>query len=173
MALGAGVGVASLAAADPTATPSPGQSTASPSKDAKDPAGRPGPGGKHDQRDGELAKKLAGKLGVTEAKVTEAIKAIRADNKGADKPPPGERPDPQARQAEMAKALAGKLGVSEDKVKAAFEEIRTEQQADHQQAFKTKLDGAVKAGTLTQAEADAVLKAAEMGVIGMGGPGPR
>ena len=40
------------------------------------------------------------------------------------------------------------------------------EQANHAAALKSRLDQAVKDGTLTQAEADAVTKAAEKGVIG-------
>ena len=48
----------------------------------------------------------------------------------------------------------------------AFDEIRAERQADRAAELKTRLDAVVKAGTLTQAEADAVTKAVEKGVIG-------
>jgi len=73
----------------------------------------------------------------------------------------------------LAKALAEKLGVDEAKVAAALAEIRAARQADRAAALKDKLDAAVKAGTLTQAEADAVQKAVEKGVIDAGGPGRR
>ena len=48
----------------------------------------------------------------------------------------------------------------------AFDEIRAARQADRAAELTTRLDAAVKAGTLTQAEADAVTKAVEKGVIG-------
>lgn len=67
--------------------------------------------------------------------------------------------------AELAKQLAEKLGVDEAKVLKALEEIQAAQDAERAAALTTKLDEAVKAGTLTQAEADAVKKAAEKGVI--------
>ena len=127
----------------------------------------------------DLATQLAEKLGVTEAKVTEALKAIH-DERKADRSDPSAgpsadpsasptRPDPAEREAELAKALASKLGVDEAKVKTALDEIRAARQADRAAALKDRLDAAVKAGTLTQAEADAVTKAVEKGVIG-GGP---
>ena len=56
-----------------------------------------------------------------------------------------------------------------DDVATALAELRATHEADHKAAFQTKLDEAVKAGTLTQAEADAVVKAADTGVIGYGG----
>ena len=76
------------------------------------------------------------------------------------------RPVPEQREAASAKALAEKLGIDEAKVTKAFDEIRAARQADRAAELKTRLDAAVKAGTLTQAEADAVTKAIEKGVIG-------
>ena len=105
--------------------------------------------------------------------MTEALQAIREANKPTTRPDPQDRPDPTAREAALAKALAEKLGVDEAKVTAALAEIRAARQADRAAALKDKLDAAVKAGTLTQAEADAVQKAVEKGVIDAGGPGPR
>ena len=123
----------------------------------------------------ELAKTLAVKLGVSEAKVTEALKAFRDDNKPAGDPTPGNRPvpgtarpDPAARDAALAKSLAKSLGIDEAKVTKAIDEIRATRQAGRAAALKTKLDAAVNAGTLTQAEADAVTKAVEKGVINVG-----
>ncbi len=177
LAVGAGIGMANLAQAEPT--PSPGAPSSSPSTGAKPADGRGpgGPGGMH--RGGAMfgadAKQLAEKLGVTEAKVTEALRAIH-DERKADRPDPSAtpsanptRPDPAEREAELAKALASKLGIDEALVKTALDEIRAARQADRAAALKTRLDAAVKDGTLTQAEADAVTKAIQKGVIG-GGP---
>nr|MDT0658878.1 hypothetical protein [Micromonospora sp. DSM 115978] len=91
---------------------------------------------------------------------------------------------------ELAEALATELGVSADDVKAAMEKVREEigkpdgerpkmNDEDRQAKLQEKLDAAVADGTLTQAEADAVLKAYEEGVLPgpgrgggpMGGPG--
>jgi len=72
-------------------------------------------------------------------------------------------------EAELAKSLASSLGIDEAKVTAALDELKSEAQAKHAAALKTKLDKAVSSGTLTQAEADAVTKAVEKGVIGGGG----
>ena len=185
-ALAVGVGIAGFAAADPTTSPSPSPSTSA----SADPGHRGWPGGGPGKghrggpdrgvSDSDLAKKLASKLGVDEAKVTEALKAIREANRPAKptgtpsakpsadpsaKPTRPNRPDASERQAELAKQLAEKLGIDEAKVTKAFEEIRADQQADRAKAVQTKLDAAVKAGTLTQAEADAVTKAVEKGVI--------
>lgn len=176
LALGIGVGVAGLASADPTTTPSADPSTsasADPGRGGHGPGGhRGGPG--RGAFDGDLAQQLAEKLGVTEAEVTTALKEIREADRAtkpstapsADPSTRPTRPDPTARDAALAKALAEKLGLEEAKVTQAFDEIRAARQADRAAELKTRLDAAVKAGTLTQAEADAVTKAVEKGVIG-------
>ena len=175
LALGVGVGIAGLASADPTSSPS-----SKPSASSTTGPGRGGPG--HGHRggpgrgafDGDLAKQLAEKLGVDQAKVTDALKAIREANRPTARPSADpsaspsarpSRPDPAKRDAQLAKQLAEKLGIDEAKVTKAFEEIRAERQADRAAVLKSRLDAAVKAGTLTQAEADAVTKAVEKGVI--------
>lgn len=109
--------------------------------------------------------------------MTKALEEIREANRptkpstapsaqpSADPSAKPTRPDPSQREAELAKQLAEKLGIDEAKVTKAFEEIRADRQADRAKALQTRLDAAVKAGTLTQAEADAVTKAVEKGVI--------
>ena len=78
-------------------------------------------------------------------------------------------------QADLAAKLAEELGVDQAKVQAALDKISSEQQAqakaDRLAALKQRLDQAVKDGKLTQAEADAIYKAAENGVLPDGGPG--
>ncbi|HET9871741.1 MAG TPA: hypothetical protein VFP89_03970 [Propionibacteriaceae bacterium] len=176
MALGAGIGVAGLASADPTPSSSPSASaTASPSTgtgsaDARPGDGRGGPGGRHGAMEAELATQLAEKLGITETKVTAALQTVHEANRPTAAPTAGtERPDPAVRQAELAKDLAKELGIDEAKVTAALEEIQTARQAEHAAELKDDLDAAVKDGTLTQAEADAVTKAVQKGVIHVGG----
>jgi hypothetical protein len=163
LALGAGVGIAGIASADPTPTPGP---SATASGSATPATGRPD-GGRHGHgfRDEAFADELAGKLGVSTAQVTEALAAIREENRATD-PADKERLTPEERDAALAKALAEKLGVDEAKVATALEEIRTARQAEHAAALKERLDAAVADGTLTQTEADAVTKAVEKGVIG-------
>jgi hypothetical protein len=84
--------------------------------------------------------------------------------------------DREARQNELAEKLAKELGVDQAKVKAALEKIQSEEQAANKAerlaALKTRLDQAVKDGKLTQAEADAIYKAAENGTLPGGGGGP-
>ena len=74
-----------------------------------------------------------------------------------------------AREAALAKSLAESLGLDEAKVTSALQEIRSDEQSEHAAELKTRLDKAVGDGKLTQAEADAVTKAVQNGVIGGGG----
>ncbi len=79
---------------------------------------------------------------------------------------------------ELAAALAKELGIDKDKVSAALDKVLAEQQANrpsregmHRQGenLKTRLDKAVSEGKLTQAEADAITKAVDAGILGPGG----
>lgn len=169
VALGAGVGIAGVASADPTPTTNP-TATASGAPSAG--TDRGGPGLRHGGgfRDGAQVTGLASKLGVSNDKVLQALQAIRDDRRAS---PPSTDQTREQRDATLAKALAEKLGVDEAKVTAAVAELRTARQAEQAAALKTKLDAAVTDGTLTQAEADAVTKAVQRGVIGGGGRGPR
>ncbi|MCT9868122.1 Clp protease N-terminal domain-containing protein [Paenarthrobacter aurescens] len=174
LALGAGLGATSIATAATTPTPSATSSADSATPDTATPpdrGGRPGAHG-HGPGGGQIAAELATKLGVDEAKVTEALKAFREANKPTTPPTEGmegSKPDRTAQDAALAKSLAEALGVDEAKVTSALEEIRATAQEERAAALKTKLDKAVTDGKLTQAEADAVTKAVEAGVIGGGG----
>jgi pyruvate/2-oxoglutarate dehydrogenase complex dihydrolipoamide acyltransferase (E2) component len=170
LALGAGFGVTGMAAAT-TATPTPTPTSSSPFSAPED-----GPrfdGGAHGRGHGRGhgavkgdAAALAAKLGVDQAKVEDALRAFREANHPPGRRADGTKPDNAAREAALAASLAKSLGIDEAKVKAALEELRTQAQADRAAALKGRLDQAVKDGTLTQAEADAVAKAVEKGVIG-------
>jgi hypothetical protein len=179
LALGAGLGVTGMASAAETPTPS-ATASASASTDGAAATDSGKRGGHKGGDRGQLAADLATKLGVEEAKVTEAIQAFRDANRPTEAadgtapaegttPAEGTKPDRSAMDAAMAKSLAESLGVEESKVTAALEEIRAAGQAERAAALKTRLDTAVTDGKLTQAEADAVTKAVEAGVIGGGG----
>jgi 3-hydroxyacyl-CoA dehydrogenase len=93
---------------------------------------------------------------------------------GAGKGGPGRsEADREAKQNEKAEKLAKELGIDPAKVKAALDKIEAEEQAaaktDRLAALKQRLDQAVKDGKLTQAEADAIYKAAENGTLPAGG----
>ena len=139
-----------------------------------------GPGGRHG---GGLGKgigrgvhlsALATKLGVDETKLKDALKAVRDEMRAARAAGQGSttKPNLSALQDELATKLAAKLGISATKVKTALADLRAAHEAEEQKAFDDRLAKAVTDGTLTQAEADAVKKAARAGVIGMG-HGPR
>jgi hypothetical protein len=90
---------------------------------------------------------------------------------------PADRSAKRAQQQdELAGALAKELGIDKAKVAAALEKVQTEQaakaKAERLADLKTRLDAAVAAGKLTRAEADAILKAAENGVLPAGRPHP-
>ncbi|HYP44332.1 MAG TPA: hypothetical protein VEQ66_03935 [Propionibacteriaceae bacterium] len=173
LTLGAGVGVASLASADPTPKPSaPALSSpsvsASPvpqSSDASAHWGHRGFGRGHHQQ--ELASQLADKLDVSQDKVATALQKFRAE-RPTEPPTTGNRPDPAEREENLATFLAGELDVDQAKVKTALQEIRAALRAERASALKPRLEEAVKSGTLTQAEADAVTKAVQQGVINAG-----
>jgi hypothetical protein len=115
---------------------------------------------------------LAQKLGVDETKLRTALGAVRDELKAerkADRANGTTPPKAGALSDDFANRLAKQLGISADKVKTSISDLRAAAQASRQQAFDSRLDQAVKDGKLTQAEADAVKKAAQLGVIGMGG----
>jgi hypothetical protein len=165
LVLGAGLGVAGVANAA-TATPAPSPSSSA-SADSSSGEGQGLRGGRHGGGKGGhvQAADLAAKLGVEEAKVTEALQAFRDANRPAVGTAAGEKPDHAAMQSALAASLAESLGIEEAKVTAALEEIQAEAQAERAAALKTRLDAAVADGTLTQAEADGAAKAVEKGVI--------
>jgi hypothetical protein len=181
LALGAGIGVAGMASATTTPAPTPGASSSTSADGTANTAPADGQGGRGGRGGhggfgfgGRDATELATKLGVDQTKLTDALKAFRKANKpaaGTEKgtQADGTRPDPSAMQAELAKALAASLGIDEAKVTAALEELRAAEQTEHAAELKTRLDKAVTDGKLTQAEADAVTKAVQNGVIGGGG----
>ncbi|GAA3441991.1 hypothetical protein [Planomonospora venezuelensis] len=152
-------------AADPT----PSASSSATSGTTAD-TGERGPRGGHGGR-GLHATELAKALGIDEAKVTAALRELR-ESGGTDRPakdgqPPTEAEREAARQ-KMAEALAAKLGVTADKITSALNALQQQRAAKAEAALSERLKTAVTAGTLTQAEADAVLKAHKAGLLGGG-----
>ena len=141
-----------------------------------------GPRGDH-AGPGRDAATIAKALGLDQDVVAKAIKAVRDDLR-PEKPTKGTRPTPPTEaqrtklEAAFVTALAKELDVSEDKVAAAVETAQKQATADRQEArtqeradLVTKLDAAVKAGTLTEADKTSVLKAFDAKIIS-GGRGP-
>lgn len=168
LALVAGLGLAGVASAADSGSSSSSDATTGTTQSA--PAERGGHGG-HRGGGIEMASGLAEKLGVDESKLSDALDTFRKANKPTERPTDGTKqddakPDRTAMDAALAKSLADSLGLEESKVTTALEELRAEAQTERATALKSKLDAAVGDGTLTQAEADAVTKAIEKGVIG-------
>lgn len=170
--VGLGIGVSQTAVAEPT--PSPSSSSTAPGEAPRehDGPGERGPGGPGGR--GLDAAALAEKLGVSEEQVSTALEEIHADRRAAreDQPDDQGRPGPpseadrEADRAELVDQLAEKLGLPAEQVSTALDELRSEQQSERAARLADRLDQAVQDGTLTQAEADAVTKAVEKGVIG-------
>jgi predicted flavoprotein YhiN len=115
-----------------------------------------------------LALVLAGpNIAQADPSASPSASASAAPGAGADKA--GREAKRAQAQADLAAKLAKELGVDQAKVQAALEKIQSEQQAqakaDRLAALKQRLDQAVTDGKLTRAEADAIYKAAENGVI--------
>jgi hypothetical protein len=165
LALGIGLGLAGLASAEPATPTSP---IPSPSASAPATSGDKGRGG-FDRGDGvgRIASRLAEKLDVDKARVQSALREHRKAHRATTRPAPGTgrlvRDD-----AALAKALAEKLNVAESDVTQALAEIRAERQTARDQRIEDRLAEAVTAGTLTQAEADAVKKAVDAGIVRVG-----
>ena len=116
---------------------------------------------------------LATKLGLTEAKVTAALEKVRAAQQPQTPPAQGTKPteaERQAREKARATALAKELGVSEAKVQAALDAIKADREAGRKTELSSRLDTAVKAGTLSAADKASVLKAFDAGVTGWRAP---
>ena len=118
---------------------------------------------------------FAGNTSATPAASVSA--SAKADSKAADR-----EAQKAARQDELATALAKELGLDKAKVAAALAKIKSEEttrrptpsgtaRPDRTAELKARLATAVSEGKLTQAEADAILKAAAAGVLLGGGPG--
>ena len=168
LALVAGLGfagVASAANSSPTASDS---STGTTKTVPAENGWHGGHGGRGDHKGGgqEMASSLAEKLGVDQAKVNAALDTFRNANKPTERTKGEAKPERSQMDAVLAKSLAGSLGIDESKVTKALEEIRSAAQTARASGLKSKLDAAVTYGKLTQAEADAVTKAIELGVIG-------
>jgi hypothetical protein len=139
------------------------------------------------QRKAALAAGAAGVLvivlgGTTVALAQSPESVVNAAPSASGSAQPKDQSREQARQQhrdEMAAALAAELGVDKDKVAAALAKYEAEHKptgrpdrgGGTRPDLTSRLDAAVTAGTITQAEADAIKKAAAAGVLG--GPGGR
>lgn len=182
--LGSGFAAATIASADaPTPTPTPSQSwqrgggygrmggTATTTT--------PGAGMMNGTGYGAVANSeyLAGKLGVSQDAVTAAMQKYHATNPVQTRGRDLTTAPQDAQHADLAAFLAKELNVPEATVLSALNTQSDVRQADRTADLKVSLDQAVTDGRLTQAQADAILKAHDAGVRmgGMGGfgGGPR
>lgn len=184
--LASGLGVATLANAEPTdPTPSPSPTQAwqrggGYGRMAGGTAANPNAGLRNGAGYGavENAEYLAGELGVTPEAVTAALQKYHATNPVQTRGRDLSDEQQAAEHAKLAAFLATELKVDQAKVLDALNNQDEVRQAERTADLKANLDAAVKAGRLTQAEADAILKAHEAGAMagGMGGGfgrGPR
>ncbi len=183
--LGSGFTAASIASAEspaPTPTPTPGQSWQRGGGYGRMGGGatatNPNAGLRNGSGYGAVANAeyLAGKLGVSQDAVTAALLKYHATNPMQTRGRDLTDAQQAAQHASLAAALAKELNVPEATVLEALNSQSDARQADRTADLKASLDQAVKDGRLTQAQADAILKAHEAGVrmggMGMGG-GPR
>jgi hypothetical protein len=118
---------------------------------------------------GDHLKTLADELGVSQAKLRDALEAVRQDLAPPQRPRRGQRParaQMEKRCNEFTDALAKELGKSGDDVRAAIKS-----------AAKKHIQEEVDEGHLTQSQADRILSkiddAACLPAFGFGpGPGP-
>lgn len=116
---------------------------------------------------------LAEQLKVDKDALTKALADYRASHTPTVR---GRDMDDVARTAEhesLATYLAEQLKVDKAKVLEALNGMDEARQADRTTQIRTRLDEAVKAGKLTQAQADAVVAAHESGAMGGFGRGRR
>jgi hypothetical protein len=102
-----------------------------------------------------------------------AVPALAQDDGATSSPSPTSREQLRAeRETDFAERLAKKLGLDTGKVQDALtavrEEMQAEAKADRLEALKERLDQAVEDGKLTREQADAILEAAEQGVLSGG-----
>lgn len=180
LAAGLGLGAGALANADTTSpTPSPSASSGTDAGSSGKPE-RGHRGGGHGKRGGFGADTatLAAKLGVTEDALKSALEKAREETSPSETTSPSEQTDEQrraareTRQKALVSAVAKELNLDEEKVAGAVEEARAERTAEREASQKEKLASAVTDGKLTQAEADAVAKAIDQGIVELRG-GPR
>jgi hypothetical protein len=106
----------------------------------------------------EFAKDLAAQLGLPQQKVITAVKQVRTQLQADQK-------DGTATRGEFVTQLAAKLGLDQTKVRTAVQAVRAQERADRQAQLKTRLDQAVKAGKISQSDADAYLRVLQSGAL--------
>lgn len=127
------------------------------------------------------ASDLAGRLDVPADAVSAALARYHAENPVTTRGRDLSAEQQDAAHEKLATFLATELKVDKAKVLQALEARPVERRAERTAQVRTRLESAVKAGTLTQEQADAVVAAHESGAMGGGtggmgggmGRGPR
>ncbi len=169
--IGSGLGVASLASAEaPSPTPTPTQAWQGGGYGPMGGTANPNAGLRNGTGYGavENTEYLASKLGVSQDAVTAAMQKYHTTNPTQDRGRDLTDAQQATQHAELAAFLAKELNVSEATVLAVLNGQQDVRQADRTAQIKANLDESVKAGRLTQVQADAILAAHDAGV-GTGG----
>ena len=111
---------------------------------------------------------LAGKLGVAQADVEKALTDYRTAHAPTVRGRHLDGAQFVTAHDALAKYLAEQLKVDQAKVLEALDGMQGARQTERTEQIETRLDAAVQEGKLTQADADAILKAHAAGVMGFG-----
>jgi hypothetical protein len=106
----------------------------------------------------QFAKDLAAQLGLPQQQVTTALQQVQTEMRA-------DRTAGKATQDEFVTQLAAKLGVDQAKVRTALQAIGAQGRADRLTQLKARLAAAVKAGKITQSDADAYLRVVQSGAL--------
>ncbi len=183
--LATAIGAAGIASAEtPSPTPTPTASQAWQGGGGHGRAANQAANPNAGQRNGagygaaENAQYLSEQLGVSQDAVTAALQKYHVDNPAQTRGRDLTDAQQASEHAKLAAFLASELKVDEAKVLDALNARQDVRRADRTARLTENLDAAVKAGTLTQAQADAVVAAHQAGAMGGGrgagfGGGPR
>ena len=109
-------------------------------------------GARHGAR-ADFEKDLAARLGIPTQKVSDAVRAARAEvHQNGQSLTPAQRAD------EFANALAGKLGMDPTKVRDALNAVHTQERTERQAQRQARVDQAVQSGKISQSDANTYLR---------------
>jgi hypothetical protein len=104
----------------------------------------------------DFEKDLATRLGIPTQKVSDAVKAARAQvHQNGQSLTRAQRADA------FANALAGKLGLDPTKVRDAINAVHAQERTERQAERQARVNQAVQSGKISQADADTYLRVAQ------------